>query len=332
VKLSVVSTLFRSGEYLEEFHRRVSAQAQQIADDDYEIVLVDDGSPDESLDLALKILGHDPHLRVVELSRNFGHHPAMMTGLEHSRGDLVFLIDSDLEEPPELLAQFLAVLEVEGVDVVYGMQYSRKGSHLERIGGRIAWRFLDLMLPVRVPANHSTVRLMTRTYVQALVQHRERLTAIGGLWVITGFRQRGVEFEKRHRHVTSYSLGHRLVALLDSVTSFSERPLFLIFYIGCITVVTSVAAALAIVIRAISGHLLVGWASTIVSIWFFGGLIIFSIGVVGLYISRIFIETKARPYTLIRRVHGADSSVAERSLAGAAAPTGFSLSDAEKQR
>jgi putative glycosyltransferase len=325
VKLSVVATLYRSAEYVEEFHRRVSAEARQVTDD-YEIVLVDDGSPDDSLAVALRIVEEDPHVRVIELSRNFGHHPAMMTGLDHARGDLVFLIDSDLEEPPELLSQFLTVLREDDLDVVYGRQRARKGSPLERIGGRIAWSFLNLMLPVRVPMNHSTVRLMRRAYVEALVQHRERLTAVGGLWVITGFRQRGIEFDKSHRPQSTYSLSRRLIALLDSVTSFSERPLFLIFYIGCFAVVTSLVAALVIVIRTLNGHLLAGWASTVVSIWFFGGMTIFSVGVVGLYISRIFIETKARPYALIRSIHGGESVAAVGSAAPV--PTSAALGDA----
>lgn len=197
------------------------------------------------------------------------------------------------------------MLHAENLDVVFGIQATRKGGLVERVGGRLAWRFLDAMLPVRIPRDHSTVRLMTREYVVALVKHREQKTAIGGLWVMTGFSQRGEEFTKVARGASSYSIGHRLVALLDSVTSFSERPLFLIFYIGCATLVTSFVAGIVVLVLALRGSVLAGWPSTIVSIWFFGGLIIFSIGVVGLYISRIFIETKGRPYTVVRRIHGA---------------------------
>jgi len=304
-KISVVATLYNSAAYVDEFMQRMRAELGRFTDD-YEIVLVDDGSPDGSLAVAGEWLAREPRLRIVELSRNFGHHKAMMTGLAHARGDLVFLIDSDLEEPPELLSRFLAEMKAEDVDVVYGVQSSRKGGVVERVGGQLAWRFLDAMLPVRIPKDHSTVRLMTRDYVSALVEHREQKTAIGGLWVMTGFAQRGVEFDKGSRGSSSYNLGHRLVALLDSVTSFSERPLFLIFYIGCATLVTSVVAGIVVLVLSLRGSVLAGWPSTIVSIWFFGGLIIFSIGVVGLYVSRIFIETKGRPYTVVRRVHGAE--------------------------
>jgi putative glycosyltransferase len=303
MKISVVTTLYKSAPYIREFVERMRAALKKVTGD-YELILVDDGSPDDSLRTALALLPAEPCLRVIELSRNFGHHKAMMTGLEHACGDLVFLIDVDLEEPPELLEPFFATLRDEGLDVVFGFQNARKGRLLERFGGHLAWKFLNLLLPVKIPHNHSTVRLMTRDYVQALVKHKEHKTAIGGLWVLTGFRQKGMSFEKRGRDGSSYTMGQRLLMLLDSVTSFSELPLFFIFYIGCAVLLGSGVGAVYLIIRRLHGHLLEGWASTIVAIAFFGGLTVFSIGVVGLYISRIFIETKARPYTLIRRIHG----------------------------
>jgi putative glycosyltransferase len=201
------------------------------------------------------------------------------------------------------LGPFLAALRDEDMDVVYGFQKSRKGGFIEKFGGELSWRLLNILLPVKIPYNHSTVRLMTRDYVHALVQHKEHKTAIGGLWVLTGFRQKGVPFDKGVRRGSSYRLSHRLVMLLDSVTSFTELPLFFIFYVGCAVMLLSFVAAAYLIIRRLTGVLAEGWVSTIVSIAFFGGLTVFSIGVVGLYVSRIFIETKQRPYTLIRRIH-----------------------------
>ena len=303
MKISVVTTLYNSAPYIIEFVERVRVELRKLTDD-YEIILVDDGSPDNSLPTALTLLPTEPRLKIIELSRNFGHHKAMMTGLEHTSGDLVFLIDVDLEEPPELLSEFFSTLRNKGLDVVFGFQKARKGSLIERWGGDLAWRFLNLFLPVKIPYSHSTVRLMTRDYVNALVRHKEHKTAIGGLWVMTGFKQKGLDFEKTSRGQTSYSISRRLVALLDSITSFSELPLFIIFYIGCIVIFGSMVMGTLLIIRRLNGYLLEGWASTIVLISFFGGLSVFSIGVVGLYVSRIFIETKGRPYTLIRKIHG----------------------------
>jgi putative glycosyltransferase len=301
MRVSVVTTLYKSAPYIAEFVERSRRELSRLTED-YEIIMVDDGSPDDSLDIALGLCATEPRLKVIELSRNFGHHKAMMTGLEHALGDFVFLIDVDLEEPPELLGPFFAALD-DNFDVVYGFQKVRKGAWLERFGGKLAWKFINLLLPIKVPANHSTVRLMTRDYVNALVQHKEHKTAIGGLWVMTGFRQKGMEFEKLSRGDSSYSIGRRAIALVDSVTSFSELPLFLIFYIGCAVIVGSIATAIFLIFRHLKGHMLPGWASIVVSISFFGGLTVFSIGVVGLYISRIFIETKNRPYTIVRKIY-----------------------------
>src|SRR5262249_14874024 len=132
MKVSAVSTLYRSTPYIAEFVERIRAELKNLTSD-YEIVLVDDGSPDDSLGTALGLMRNEPRLKVIELSRNFGHHKAMMTGLEHCAGDLVFLIDVDLEEPPELLGRFHDKLLNERLDVVYGLQEGRRGGLLERI-------------------------------------------------------------------------------------------------------------------------------------------------------------------------------------------------------
>lgn len=136
-KLSIVSTLYQSASHINEFHQRVTTVAKLIADEDYEIILVNDGSPDESLNLSLSLAKDDPHLVVVDLSRNFGHHKAMMTGLIYSRGELVFLIDSDLEEQPEWLLQFYGEMKRLVSDVIYGVQTRRKGRIFERLSGRL---------------------------------------------------------------------------------------------------------------------------------------------------------------------------------------------------
>lgn len=302
MRISIVTTLYKSAPYVEEFVDRATAELAKLTDD-YELILVDDGSPDDSLRIAQRLLANQSRLRIIELSRNFGHHKAMMTGLEHASGDLVFLIDVDLEEPPELLGQFFHELQDQQLDVVFGFQERRKGGWFERASGRLAWAAVNFFLPVKIPYNHSTVRLMTRDYVDALLRHKEHKTAIGGLWVMTGFKQKGIAFEKASRGATSYSISRRLVVLLDSITSFSELPLFLVFYLGCGVLLLSGIMAVVLIAIRLRGHVLEGWISTIVAICFFGGLTVFSIGVVGLYVSRIFIETKQRPYTLIRKIY-----------------------------
>jgi putative glycosyltransferase len=308
MKLSIVTTLYKSSAYVEEFHRRASEAAQRITDD-YEIVMVDDGSPDNSLDIACASARTDSRVSVVELSRNFGHHKAMMTGLDHARGEFCFLIDSDLEEDPALLQEFFDKMHARDADVVYGFQDQRKGDFGERLSGNIAYRLFDALLSHPIPRNHITIRLMKREYIDALLLHREQETVIGGLWVITGFRQIGIPVDKKGRKETTYSYWHRWLRLIDSVTSFSETPLVAIFYLGvAISGLSGLVAIGLLIHKIIFRGAIEGWVSVMLSVWFLGGLLIFCVGVIGIYVSKIFIETKNRPYTIVRRVHNFASS------------------------
>src|SRR5688572_17507517 len=266
MKLSIVTTLYRSAPFIGEFHRRMSDCARALADD-FEIVMVDDGSPDASLQAALEIAAIDTHVRVVELSRNFGHHKAMMTGLEVTDGDFVFLIDVDLEEEPEWLRMFWSALHDSRVDVVYGYQTVRKGSALERLGGALHWWIIRRLSSYPIPQNLVTARLMTQQYVRSLIRHKEHMTAIGGLWAITGYRQLGLPVTKRSRGDSSYSLWRRIAMGFEGITSFSEKPLILVFALGCAIFLVALIGAMYLTALRLSGQLLSGWASVMVSIW-----------------------------------------------------------------
>jgi putative glycosyltransferase len=301
-KLSIVTTLYNSAPHVEEFYRRVSLEADKLGEP-YEILLVDDGSPDASLDAALKLMERDVKVKVIELSRNFGHHRAMMTGLDHAQGELVFLIDVDLEESPEVLGEFYAIMQRGDWDVVYGYQERRKGNAWERYSGRVAWYLIRKIYSVAIPMNQCTVRLMKRDYVRALISHREINTVIGGLWVITGFRQTGTPIRKNSRPTASYTLAHRIGTMVNGVTSFSTAPLIFMIYFGLLVSALAFAYGVYVVLQKLLYNSAVGWASLIVSIWFIGGVIILFLGVIGIYISRIFMETKQRPYSLVRKIH-----------------------------
>jgi len=186
MKLSIVATLYKSAPYINEFHKRASIAAMQLVGDDFEILFVNDGSPDNSLDLAIILTELDPHVIVVDLSRNFGHHKAMMTGLAYAKGARVFLIDSDLEEAPEWLETFAQQMKADESDVVYGVQGARKGGLIEIFTGWFYYRFFRILTGVAQPDNIVTARLMTQRYVKALVAHQEREVNIGGLWITTG--------------------------------------------------------------------------------------------------------------------------------------------------
>ena len=304
MKLSIVSTLYKSAPFIAEFHARASCAAAELAGDDYEILFVNDGCPDNSLEVVLEVVRADKHAVVVDLSRNFGHHKAMMAGLGEAKGEFVFLIDSDLEEEPEQLLNFSQVMEEEACDVVYGVQSSRKGGWFERWSGALFYSIFDRLTFIKHPRNLVTMRLMTRRYVDALLRFGEQEMVISCLWVITGFKQCAQIVVKSKRSGTSYSLAARFRHAVNAVTSFSAAPLVFIFYSGltifCIAVTYSLYIAYH---RIVSAQPVDGWTSLIVSLWLLGGLIILFLGIIGVYLSKVFMETKRRPLSIIRKVY-----------------------------
>jgi len=311
VKLSIVTTLYKSSPYVREFHRRVSEAAVALTSD-YEMIFVNDGSPDDALEIALSLYRADPRVRVIDLSRNFGHHKAIMTGLARARGELVFLIDSDLEEEPAWLGQFHDVLKRTQSDVVYGVQVRRKGGLVERASGALYYMSFNLLLEMPIPRNVVTARLMTRRYVASLVQHRDREINLAALWMSTGFVQVPVAVAKLSRGGTTYTMRRRLSVVINAITSFSNRPLIYIFYLGGTIILTSFVYGTYLVWTTLHGGVgIPGWASLIVSIWFLGGVTIFCVGVIGIYLAKVFMETKQRPYTVVRATYGLEGQDGE---------------------
>lgn len=276
-----------------------------------ELVLVNDGSPDDSLAYALDLKERDPRVVVVDLSRNFGHHKAMMTGLTVASGDYIFLIDSDLEEEPELLNTFWTRFRKGDCDVVYGLQETRRGGWFERITGKIFFWLVDKLSDEKLPRNLVTARLMTRDYVRALIRHRDREFFIAHLWVLTGFRQEPLTVRKLALSPTTYSVARRVEMLVNYVTTTSTKILYIILYLGFTTAFISAAGVAYIIGRYLwAGVATEGWASLIVSVCFFGGLTILILGILGIYIANIFSETKRRPYVVVRRIHRHSETVA----------------------
>ena len=307
MKLSIVATLYKSEPCLVEFYSRASLAAQQLVGDDYEIVFVNDGSPDDSLEVAIELTKsvNGSHLTVIDLSRNFGHHKAMMAGLEHSNGELVFLIDSDLEEDPAWLLEFSSAMSTESADVVYGVQSTRKGNLFERWSGRLYYSIFNYLAELQIPPNMVTARLMSRRFVDSLLRFKERELVIGCLWVYTGYKQCAYNVDKNSKGSSSYTFTKKLDLFVLSITSFSDVPLKIGFYFGfTVSIVSLIFGFLLVYNRFTTGAAVDGWTSVMVSIWLLGGVLIFFIGLVGLYISKIFTETKQRPLTITREIYG----------------------------
>ncbi len=306
MKLSIITTLYYSAPHLNEFYNRAKAAALAITDD-YEFIIVNDGSPDNALDLAVALHHQDPRVTVIDFSRNFGHFKALMTGHQYATGDYVLQIDSDLEEDPLVLHKFHETLQNNPTaDVAFGVQDRRKGSWFERISGSAWYYFFNLFTEFDVPHDHVTARLMSQRYSQALAAHKEHEFIMGGMYEIAGFEQIPVYIKKTDDSETTYTLSKKLAQIPKAVTAFSNRPLIYIAYLGFAMLGISGLYTITMIWNWIQGNPPEGFSSLIVSIWFVGGIITFCLGVIAIYLSVIFTETKQRPYTIIRHIYKAN--------------------------
>lgn len=308
--LSVVTTVYRSETFLPAFIEQAVAALAAAGIDDYEIVFVNDGSPDASREHLLTARASNPRIKLVDLSRNFGHHKAALAGLAHSRGERVFLIDCDLEVAPATLAQFLAAMRGSDADVVYGVRDERRGSTVARVGGGWFWRLFNLLSDTAVPANVLTERLMTRCYVDALLSLGDRNVFAAGMMYWTGFHQIGIPIRKAQREGRpSYSLHHRLALLVEAVTSFSTVPLKFVLATGLLIVACALLGTVIIVLHKLfdPSAVLLGYTSLMLAVVGMGGLILTTLGVFGLYLARIFTQTQGRPLYIVRQFHDGDS-------------------------
>lgn len=304
--LSIVATMYRSETFIEEFCDRISRAASTITSD-FEIILVNDGSPDSSLDRARAMANGNPNVVVVDLSRNFGHHAAILAGLEQARGSWIYLTDIDLEEQPEWLPAFWTTAQSEGHDVVYGVQKERIGSTTGNFLGRTFWWVLNASSTVGIPANQMTCRIFSSRYRDALLSVGDRVIYLGALFPWVGFSQKAVELVKTPRRagtVSTYNLVRKLRQSVDSLTSFTASPLMLLFFLGSTIWIGSVLyGAWLVFVRLVwPDEILSGFTAIMFSIWFLGGLLLLGIGVVGLYVSKLFQEVKDRPRFIVRAV------------------------------
>ena len=308
MRISLVTPLYRSAPGLRELCDRARATIRTLTPD-YEIVLVNDGSPDDSLAIARDIAAQDPNVVVIDLSRNFGQHPALMTGLRAATGDYVFICDSDLEEDPEWIADFHVRMQEEDCDVVYGVQTARKGGAFYRLARGIFYRTLNLASGIAFPANIITARLMTRRYVDAVAAFPERELFAAGIWHMAGFRQIAFEVAKPPRSQTTYTFSKLAGVFVNAVTAFSVRPLQAISIVGvALSMLAVLFIAYLVYQRLVVGNVLEGWTSVIATTLLIGGIILFFNGVMAIYLAKIFLEVKQRPLTIVREVVNPRSS------------------------
>ena len=303
--ISIVTTLYKSENYIEDFYKRISGTALKITND-YEIIFIDDGSPDKSSEIVKKISLSDKKVKLAELSRNFGHHIAMMTGLEYAKGDYIFLIDSDLEENPELLEDFYNIMQknLQNIDVVYGVLEKRRGGFLANITGGLFYKLYNFLSGTYINEGTLVVRLMKRSYVKNLLLYKESNVFILGLMELNGFNQLAVPVKKTYKGTSVYNFIKKVSLAMDAITSFSNQPLLYVSGFGLIISLISLLITCFLILgKLFHKEILIGWTSVMVSIWLVGGLIITAIGLVGIYIGKIFVQVKNRPNAIIKNTH-----------------------------
>jgi len=303
IKLSIVTTLYHSAPYLEEFYDRTAKTAKTITEN-YEIIMVNDGSPDNSLDIALDLQKKDDRITVVNLSRNFGHHSAVMAGLSFARGEWIFLNDCDLEQDPEYLAPFYEQITSDpDCDMLYGTREKRVGTWFSKAMGALFYRVLNSFLEEKLDPNAASIRIMSRRYVNSLLSFRERALFLAGLCRLAGYTQKTFVIKTHFKGSSTYSLRRKMGMAINAITSFSNKPLLYISYLG--VAISSLSALFLVFLLINKGFVAVmtGWTSLMISIWFIGGLTILCVGIVGIYLSTIFLETKQRPRVIVKDVY-----------------------------
>ena len=312
-ELSVVLPVYNEEGGLAELYKRLSEVLSPMGLS-FEIILVNDGSRDRSWERILALANSDRRVCGVNLSRNFGHQVAITAGVELSRGDAVIVMDSDLQDPPELIPTLYAKYK-EGFDVVYAQRRTREGeTWFKEITAKIFYRLIQRMTTIDIPVDTGDFRLMSRRVVDDLKRLREHSRFVRGLVTWVGYNQTPVLYDrsKRYGGTTKYPIGKMMRFALDGITGFSSQPLRLASHTGLIFAFASLALMMALMVYKLAGGqgVIPGWTSLAVAVLFLGGVQLLAIGILGEYIGRIYEEVKRRPLYLVRDVANIDTPAA----------------------
>ena len=308
--ISVIVPVYNERQVLPAFHERATRALESIGGCDYELLFVNDGSSDGSGELLETLAARDPHTRVVQLSRNFGHQIAISAGIDFAGGDCTVVIDADLQDPPEVIAEMVAKWR-EGFDVVYGVRATRKGeTPMKLLTASAFYRLLNRITKISIPVDVGDFRLMSRRATEELRRLREKDRFVRGLVSWIGFQQTGVVYERDHRIAgeTKYPYGKMVKFALDGITSFSTVPLKLATWLGYAASGFAFLYMASVFVQKALGYTIQGWATIMVAMLFLGGVQLICLGIMGEYLGRIFNEIKPRPMYVVDRVLGSARS------------------------
>jgi polyisoprenyl-phosphate glycosyltransferase len=306
IEISIIIPLYNESKNIKYLFDRLIAVINQLHIS-YEIICINDGSRDDTLDKLIKLHQQNPAIKIINLSRNFGKEIALTAGIDYAAGAAIIPIDADLQDPPELITQLIAKWR-EGYDVVYATRRSRQGeTWLKKITAKAFYQTIGKMSPVPIPANTGDFRLLDRKVVEAIKQLPERTRFMKGLFAWVGYKQTAILFDREPRSfgTTTWNYWKLWNLAIDGITSFSLLPLKIWSYIGITISFISLLYALILVIRTlVFGIDVPGYASLMVAILFLGGIQLITLGVLGEYLGRVYEEVKGRPLYLVREKYG----------------------------
>ena len=302
-KISVIIPMYYEEEVAKECYNRLKKVLEGLENYDYELIFVNDGSKDKTLNILEEIAKKDEKAKVISFSRNFGHQAAVTAGLKFVTGDAIVIIDADLQDPPELIPEMLKLWE-DGNEVIYGKRKTREGeSHFKLFTAKMFYKTLNALSDVEIPKDTGDFRLVDRKVVDTINQLPEHNKFLRGLFSWVGYKQKAYEYERKERFAgkTKYPLKKMLKLASDGIISFSTKPLKLVGILGMLSIIISFIVLIYSIISYIFklNTLTAGWTSIMVAITFFAGVQLLSIWIMSEYIGRIYDETKQRPQYII---------------------------------
>jgi len=310
LKLSVVIPCFNESQSIHELHKRVSEICNTVVSQDYELILVNDGSKDNTWQLMCEIAKNDRRLLAINLSRNYGHQIALTAGLELAKGIRILILDADLQDPPDLLPKMMDKMDL-GADVVYGQRIARTGETVfKKASSYLFYRFLNSLVDVYIPNDTGDFRLMSRRALEVLNSMPEQHRFIRGMVSWIGLKQEPIFYERAARYAgqTNYPLSKMIKFAINSITSFSIKPLRMATYLGIFTSLISIISMIYILINYFIGRSVEGWTSLALIVMALGSLQLVMIGVIGEYLGRLYLEVKGRPLYVIDEVVSSTST------------------------
>jgi glycosyltransferase involved in cell wall biosynthesis len=302
--LSLVIPVFNEENLIDELIGRTLSALDSFVTE-YEVIIVDDGSTDASLEKLLKWNEKNRSIKILSLSKNFGHQAAFTAGLEYSRGEIVAMMDGDLQDPPELLSSMYSKIKEEGFDIVSGKRSGRKGNRGRNFSSVMFHMFFRHIGEIKNMENWGNYSMMKREAVDALLMMKEKVRYLPGLRTYIGFRQGYVEFvrDDRYKGDPKMSMSKLFVLAADAIFSFSRFPIRFCLILGSLGSLVFMIAGIYVLIAKIYGFAVIGWSSTLLSIYFLGSIQLVFLGILGEYIYRSYKESQNRPLYFIRKYY-----------------------------